>query len=89
MTFAGSLASDLGMLIVKRAWVWPVTYTGASPWSKSCALKRKRSFRFVVDTAPSNRHDAADQRLNANSKRLRYFSFSRRHLPLAEKLTQN
>jgi len=45
-------------------------------------------FRFVVDTTPSNRHDAADRRLKINSKRLRYFSLYRRHLPLADKLTQ-
>ena len=44
VTFTGSLASDSGMLIVRRAPVRPVTYTGASSWSKSCALKRKRFF---------------------------------------------
>ena len=56
---------------------------------KELRVEAEALFRFVVDTAPSNRYDAADRRLKTNSKRLRYFSFSRRHLPLAEKLTQD
>ena len=47
-TFAGSFASDSGTLSVSRARFWPVTYTGALSWSKSCALFLRRKHRTLA-----------------------------------------
>ena len=38
-------------------------------------VEAKAIIRFVVDTAPSNRHDAADRRLKTHSKRPGTFRF--------------